>query len=122
MPPSPRSRPARLRYPVMALKRLAEPAGNLTQYVGVQTVDFHATCAWSRYWLDGQRAGDASQMTRALATIEEFPTWQAVSDPRLADDSIRREIGGVVAGARRGDPVPVKLMYDGMICDEALAR
>lgn len=36
--------------------------------------------------------------------IAEFPTWRAIADPRLADDSIRTQIDKVVAGAAAGDP------------------
>lgn len=109
-------------YPVKALRQWAEPPGNLTLLVGVQSVQFHAMCAWTAYWLDGHRAGDGSQMALALLTVEKFPGWQSVSDPRLADDSIRQEVANVVTGARSGDAAPVELMYTGMMCDWALSR
>jgi hypothetical protein len=109
-------------YPVEALRTLAEPPGNLTLFAGVQAVQFHAMCAWTGYWLDGHDNADKHQMARALATIEQFPTWQTVSDPRLADQSVRDEVASVIAGAREGKPAPVQVMYTGLMCDEALAR
>ena len=109
-------------YPVEALRSLAEPPGNLTIYAGVQAVELHAMCAWTGYWLDGNRTADRSQMAAAVATMERFPTWQAISDPRLADQSVRDEVNRAIDGAEHGQPAPVQLMYTGMMCDWALAR
>jgi hypothetical protein len=109
-------------YPVAALRQWAEPAGNLADFQGVQSVQFHAMCAWTAYWLDGHKAGNGSQMALALLTIQEFPSWQSVSDPRLADDSIRQEVAAVVAGAQSNNAAPVELLYSGMMCDWALSR
>lgn len=109
-------------YPVAALRQWAEPAGNLADFLGVQSVQFHAMCAWTAYWLDGHKAGNGAQMALALLTIQEFPDWQSVSDPRLADDSIRQEVAAVVAGAGSNTAAPVELLYNGMMCDWALSR
>lgn len=69
-------------------------------------------CAWSNYWLDGHQAGNAKQMAAALAVIERFPTWKSIADPRLADDSIRKEIAQVVAGTQNGDAAPVEFLVE----------
>jgi hypothetical protein len=83
---------------------------NLAKFLGVQQVQFFAMCAWSNYWLDGHQADNGQQMATAFAVIKDFPTWKSIADPRLADDSIRKEIAEVVAGAQTGDAAPVELL------------
>src|SRR5512144_1673558 len=98
--------PAGQTYPVDALRARAEPAGNLTVFAGVQQVQFYAMCAWSGAWLDADLAGDPAGVARATEMITTFPAWKSVSDPRLADESIRTQIKSVAAAARAGDRGP----------------
>ena len=86
----------------------AAETNNLAQYLGVQQVQFYAMCSWANYWLESHAAGDQASVAVATAMIAEFPIWQAIADPRLADDSIREQIDQVVAGAAAGDPVPIE--------------
>lgn len=113
--------PAGMAYPTAALRDRAMPRGNLTRFAGVQQVQFFAMCAWTNAWLDSAVKGDAGGLARATATIAEFPSWQAVADPRLAGDSIRAQIGEVVAAAQRGERGPVMSLFDGMACSTILA-
>lgn len=112
--------PAGRTYPVDELRARAEPVGNLTTLAGVQQVQFYAMCAWSGSWLAADHAGDGAGAARAAEVIATFPTWQSVADPRLADDSIRTQVGSVVAAASSGDRVPVQALFDGMACDALL--
>ena len=94
-------------YPDLFPHEAAE-TNNLAQYLGVQQVQFYAMCSWANYWLESHRANDAGGVTAATAVIAEFPTWQAIADPRLADDSIRTQIDEVVAAAAAGNPEPIE--------------
>lgn len=114
--------PAGQTYPVDALRARAEPAGNLTVFAGVQQVQFYAMCAWSGAWLDADLAGDRAGLVRATEMIASFPAWKSVSDPRLADESIRTEIESVVVAARAGDRGPVRGLFDGMMCNTLLGH
>lgn len=109
-------------YPVDALRSRAEPAGNLTLFAGVQQVQFYAMCAWSGAWLDADRNGDEAGAARATKMIATFPTWKSVSDPRLADDSIRTQIRSVVVAAQAGNRSPVQGLFDGMMCNTILGK
>lgn len=109
-------------YPVDALRARAEPAGNLTVLAGVQQVQFYAMCAWSGAWLDADRTGDHAGAARAATVISAFPTWKAVSDPRLADESIRTEIKAVVVAAQGGTRGPVQDLFDAMMCKTILVK
>jgi hypothetical protein len=114
--------PAGQAYPVDALRARAEPAGNLTVFAGVQQVQFYAMCAWSGAWLDADRSGDAEGAAQAVKVISTFPTWKAVSDTRLADESIRKQVRAVVAAAQDGDRGPVQGMFDAMTCKTILVK
>lgn len=114
--------PAGQTYPVDALRARAEPAGNLTVFAGVQQVQFYAMCAWSGAWLDADLAGDQTGVARATEVITTFPAWKSVSDPRLADESVRTQIKSVVAAARAGDRGPVQGLFDGMMCNTLLGN
>lgn len=114
--------PAGQVYPVDALRERAEPAGNLTVFAGVQQVQFYAMCAWSGAWLDADRTGDDAGAARAAKVIATFPTWKAVSDPRLADESIRTEIGAVVVAAQHGNRLPAQDLFDAMMCKTILVK
>ncbi len=112
--------PAGRRYPVDALRTRAEPAGNLTVFAGVQQVQFYAMCAWSGAWLEADLAGDGVGVAPATEMIATFPAWKSVSDPRLADESIRTQIESVVVAAQAGDRGPVQGLFDGMMCSTIL--
>ncbi|MCA1694301.1 MAG: hypothetical protein LC749_05975 [Actinobacteria bacterium] len=70
---------------------------------GIENVlSYDAACQWTAHWLDGYYRGDAAQKQRALAVLEEIPTWHAI---------VSSDGGGVVAqlrtraaGARDDDP------------------
>lgn len=85
---------------------------NLAQYLGVQQVQFYAMCSWSNYWLDARVAADEPKLAMATAVISQFPTWQSIADPRLADDTIREQVDQVVAAANAGDAEPIKLLVE----------
>jgi hypothetical protein len=112
--------PAGQAYPVDELRARAEPPGNLTVFAGVQQVELYAMCAWTGAWVDAVRDGDRAGVERAAGMIATFPTWQSISDPRLADDSIRAQIEDVVIAARTGDPVPLHGLFDAMMCDSSV--
>ena len=114
--------PAGRTYPVDALRTRAEPAGNLTVFAGVQQVQFYAMCAWSGAWLEADLAGDRAGVARATEMIATFPAWKSVSDPRLADDSIRTQIESVVVAAQAGNRGPVQGLFDGMMCSTILGN
>jgi hypothetical protein len=97
-------------YPDLFPHKAAE-TNNLAKYLGVQQVQFYAMCSWATYWLESHAANDAGGVAVATAVIAEFPTWQAIADPRLADDTIRRQIDEVVAAAAAGDREPI----DGLV-------
>ncbi len=109
-------------YPVDALRSRAEPAGNLTLFAGVQQVQFYAMCAWSGAWLDADINGDETVEAQATEVIATFPTWQSVSDTRLADNSIRTQMKSVVAAAQAGNRGPVQGLFDGMVCSTILGN
>lgn len=94
-------------YPDLFPHEAAE-TNNLAQYLGVQQVQFYAMCSWANYWLESHAASDAGGVAAATAMIAEFPAWQAIADPRLADDSIRKQIDEVAAAAAAGDPEPIE--------------
>jgi hypothetical protein len=94
-------------YPDLFPHEAAE-TNNLAQYLGVQQVQFYAMCSWANYWLDSNAANAAGDVAAATAVIAEFPTWQAIADPRLADDSIRKQIDEVVAAAAAGNSEPIE--------------
>ncbi len=114
--------PAGQTYPVDALRARAEPAGNLTVFAGLQQVQFYAMCAWSGAWLDADLSGDQTGVARATEVITTFPAWKSVSDPRLADESIRTQMKSVAAAARAGDRGPVQGLFDGMMCNTLLGN
>lgn len=114
--------PAGQVYPVAALRARAEPDGNLTVFAGVQQVQFYAMCAWSGAWLDADRTDDHAGAARAAEVISAFPTWKAVSDPRLADESIRTEVKAVVVAAQSGTRGPVQDLFDAMMCKTILVK
>lgn len=76
----------------------------------MQRVQSYAMCAWSRDWLDGHAVNDRGRMAEAANVIEQFPRWQSIADPRLADESIRDQIRTVVAAVAAGDAKPVELL------------
>ena len=114
--------PAGQKYPIDALRTRAEPAGNLTVFAGDQQVQFYAMCAWSGAWLEADLAGDRAGVARATEMIATFPAWKSVSDPRLADDSIRTQIESVVVAAQAGNRGPVQGLFDGMMCSTILGN
>jgi hypothetical protein len=114
--------PAGQAYPVDAIRARAKPADNLTAFAGVQQVQFYAMCAWSGAWLDADRTGDVKAAAQAVKVISAFPTWKAVSDTRLADESIRKQIRAVVVAAQDGDRSPVQGLFDAMTCKTILVK
>lgn len=114
--------PAGRTYPVDAIRARAEPAGNLTRFAGVQQVQFYAMCAWSEAWLEADHNRDKAGVAAATEAIGAFPTWQSVSDTRLADDSIRTQIRSVVIAAQKGKRGPVQGLFDAMTCSNILGK
>ncbi len=114
--------PAGRTYPVDALRARAEPAGNLTRFAGVQQVQFYAMCAWSGAWLDADHNADEVGTARATKVIATFPTWQSVSDSRLADNAVRTQIKAVVVAAQAGNRGPVRGLFDAMSCGSILGK
>lgn len=106
-------------YPLAQIRAIAEDDAGRAQHVGALTVQQRYMCAWTDYWLAGQRARDDAQMATALPRIETFPRLMAVADPRFADDSIRDEIALVVAGAKAKDPAPVQDLW-AAACSESM--
>ena len=106
-------------YPLAQIRAIAEDDRGRAQQVGTITVQWRYTCAWTDYWLAGQRAGRDDQMAAALPRIEGFPKLMMVADPRFADDSIRDEMALVVAGAKAKDPAPVQALW-AAACSESM--
>jgi hypothetical protein len=69
---------------------------------------FAATCQWYGYWLDGYNRGDGTQMSAALTTIDEIPSWPQLvrvgSGPGSTVDALKE----LAQTTDRGDPDPVR--------------
>jgi len=104
-------------YPIEQIRKGTEGNEMRAQKVGILSVQQHAMCAWTDYWLRGFRSGDEPMMVAALPVIEGFPKLLLIADPRFADDSIREEIAAVVKGARAGDAAPVQELFSAATCE-----
>lgn len=62
---------------------------------------FGAACQWYGYWLEGELAGDKSQVSDALRTIEQIPDWPQFAHP--GSSSTARNFERLRASARAGD-------------------
>jgi hypothetical protein len=116
------ARPPGYTYPVAQIRANAEMEGGRAQHVGTLAVQQRYMCAWTDYWLAGNRSGHKSQMAEALPAIVAFPKLMLIGDPRFAADSIRDEIKLVVAGAKAGDAGPVQELWDAACSDAMLVR
>jgi hypothetical protein len=109
-------------YPIAQIRAIAEDDRGRAQHVGTLTVQQRYMCAWTDYWLAGQRAGHGVQMADALPRIEGFPKLMLVADPRFAADSIRDEIALVVAGAKANDAAPVQELWTAACSESMVVR
>jgi hypothetical protein len=109
-------------YPLEQIRSLSEPDQFRARHLGTLTVQRHYMCAWTDYWLAGQRAGDDPKMAAALPKVEAFPRLMLIADPRFAMDSIRDEIALVVAGAKAKDPAPVQELWTAACSESAVVR
>jgi len=70
------------------------------------TLEFHAACQWTGYWLEAEASGDRGASREALAVLRQVPTWPALNET---------DGGGTIAlwtdiaaAAGRGDPDAVR--------------
>lgn len=75
---------------------------------GLTMVEANARCGWYAYWLDALGRDDRATMTEARVTIETFPTWISIADPRMAHQSVRDHEASLIAAVQAGDPGPVR--------------
>ncbi len=62
---------------------------------------FGAACQWYGYWMDGEVAGNKTQASDALVTIQQIPDWPQFADP--GSKSTARYFEGLRSSALAGD-------------------
>jgi hypothetical protein len=109
-------------YPIDKIRNLTEGREMRAMNVGTLSVQSHAMCAWTDYWLGGFRAHDEAVMAAALPAIKGFPRLMLIADPRFADDGIREQIADVVRAATARDSVPVQGLFDAASCQGQILK
>jgi hypothetical protein len=69
---------------------------------------FAAACQWYGYWLDGFNRGDAAQMSAALRTIDEIPTWPQLVEVGSGPGGTVNDLKRLAATTDSGSPDPVR--------------
>jgi hypothetical protein len=109
-------------YPIDKIRNLTEGNEMRAVNVGILSVQSHAMCAWTDYWLAGFRAHDDAVMAAALPAIKGFSRLMLIADPRFADDGIRQQIANVVRAATAKDAVPVQGLFDAASCSGQILK
>jgi hypothetical protein len=66
---------------------------------------FGAACQWYGYWMEGELAGNQSQVSDAIATIEQIPDWPQYADP--GSKSTAGYFEGLRSSALAGDTAAI---------------
>jgi hypothetical protein len=85
-------------------------------YSGQSMVEFNAICAWYGDWLMALKNGDSRRLSRDRAMFDQILTWKTISDPNLADESVRELFRGLNAAADSGDTTPITAFRTGGSC------
>jgi hypothetical protein len=76
-------------------------------YSGQSMVEFNAICAWYGDWTVAFANGEHARLARDRAMLDEILTWKTITDPALADDSVRNLFVGLNASADAGQLKPI---------------
>lgn len=80
--------------------RTHDPSGAYQPGEGRSEVEFHAMCAWFRYWADAIAKNDQAAVAQATAMWDRIRTWSAY---RNFDQASRDSLDSAVERARLGD-------------------
>lgn len=73
------------------------------------SMEFTATCQWTRWWLDARTNGDTTRMARAVRVLGDASNWPATNAATYPGDAPSN--ARVATPAARGDAAPVRSFY-----------